>query len=447
MNESLFTPLADAGLTSMKVHYDWRADEVRLWAAKEWEVDHDFAAYNHTFDAQSILTAGARYLDDSEVRDLFTEHGLTTYLDRVVGLLRQGRHVGMELYFEAERDIRFICHQHSRTQGLFSRRRAILAGGIRRHATEELELDVIVDGLNLARAMSFKNIAAQLDYGGCKTTVQMDELDLSDLGALGFLAFAIDRGRSMTGPDMNFPTAMSDVINEHFSPQFTSGPRSPMGESGRPTAYGTALALEEAVRFTEGRDSLQGLSVVVMGLGSVGWHLAELFAERGMRLSVADIDDARTGRFLSEHADADVARIGVDEVLEQEADILCLAAIGGLIDDTVIDRLRVRYVFGPANNQLKATSQSEEERLARHLAERGIFFQTEWWHNTGGVMSAAEEYARGADASPERLREAIERTIPERTRENLEQAAGRGITPTENAYRSCAEAIYGPKLD
>lgn len=443
MDESLFTPLADAGLTSLRVHYDWRADEHRLWAAKEWEAGHDFAAYNDTFDAQTILTTSARYLDDGAVRDLFARHHLASYLDRVVGLLRRGRHVAMEVYFEAERDIRFICHQHSRRQGLRSRRRAILAGGIRRHAREEPELDVIVDGLNLSRAMTFKNIAARLEYGGCKTTVQMDELDLSDLGALGFLAFAIDRSRSMTGPDMNFPTEMSDVINEHFSPQFTSGPKSPMGESGRPTAYGTVLALEEAVRFGERRDSLRGLSVVIMGLGSVGWHLAELLAEKGMKLAVADIDVERAAAFVVEHPEADVTRIGVEEVLDAEADILCLAAIGGLIDDAVVDRLRFRYVFGPANNQLKATSQAEEERLARRLAGRGILFQTEWWHNTAGVMSAAEEYAWGQEASLERLRERIEQTIPARTRENLQQAAARGITPTENAYRSCVEVIYG----
>jgi glutamate dehydrogenase/leucine dehydrogenase len=81
----------------------------------------------------------------------------------------------------------------------------------------ERELDVIVDGLNLGRAMSFKNIAAGLDFGGCKTTVQMDPHDFDDLEALGFLSFALDRCRTMTGPDMNFPTEMSDVINAHFS--------------------------------------------------------------------------------------------------------------------------------------------------------------------------------------------------------------------------------------
>ena len=64
--------------------------------------------------------------------------------------------------------------------------------------------------------MSFKNIAADLDFGGCKTTVHMDELDLEDFEVMGFLAFALDRTRSMTGPDMYFPTAMADVMNEHY---------------------------------------------------------------------------------------------------------------------------------------------------------------------------------------------------------------------------------------
>jgi leucine dehydrogenase len=324
-----------------------------------------------------------------------------------------------------------------------NKRHATMAGGIRRHPREEAEIDVVVDGLNLGRAMSFKNIAADLEFGGCKTTVQMDELDLDDLEALGFIAFALDRCRTMTGPDMNFPTAMSDVINKHFSAQFTNGPSSPLGESGKPTAYGTYLALKEAVRFTEGSDSLAGKSVAVMGLGAVGWYLADLLNTEGASLYVADVNTERVAKFISEHAHGHVVAVDVAEVLDLDAEILCPAAIGGIIDEGVISRLRYRYVFGPANNQLKATSQAEEERLARLLADRGILFQTEWWHNTAGVMCGAEEYINGANASYESLQKRIEQTIPVKTRANLEQARELGITPTENAYRTCADTIYG----
>lgn len=440
MTQSIFTPLAAAGLTSLKLQYDWRTGEFRLWAGKEWNGDVRFSEYGKTFSAENLLTVDTRSLNTHEVRALFAEHGLADYLAEVLELIRQGKHIGIEAYFHPEKNIRFMCHEHSLTQGLRNKRHAIMAGGIRRHPLTDAELDVIIDGLNLGRAMSFKNIAADLEFGGCKTTVHMDELDLDDFEVMGFLAFAIDRTRSMTGPDMYFPTAMADVMNERYSSQFTGGPRSPLGETGKPTAYGTYLSLLEAIRFYEGEATIAGKKVVVAGLGSVGWHLAEHLVAAGAQVSVADINAERVEQFLGKHDG--VSQIAVDDVLTAEADVLCPAAIGGLLDEAAIRGLKYQYVWGPANNQLRASNQEEEERLAQLLLERGVHFQVEWWHNTAGVMCGAEEYVRGAEASYEQLLERIKVTIPRKTRENLEDAARRGISPTENAYRSCIDKIY-----
>ncbi len=442
MDNSIFTPLAQTGLTTLKLQYNWRTDEHTLSAAREWETDLDFSRYNQDFTAHTILSPQVRTLDTAGVRELFSAHGLSTYLEQILDLLRQGRHEGIEVYYHAGRDIRFLCHQHSRTLGLRNRHHAIMAGGMRRHDPSTPEIDVITDGLNLSRAMSFKNIAAGLEFGGCKTTVHMEEPDLDDLETLGFLAFAIDRCRTMTSPDMNLSTAVADVMNKHFSSQFTNGPSSPLGESGRPTALGSYLALREAVRFREGTDDLSGKTAVVMGLGAVGWHLAEHLLDAGVELTVSDINPDRMRELQAAHPDAAITAIGVDEVLGYRADILCPSAIGGILNQDSINQLRYTYVFGPANNQIRATNQAEEQRLAQLLADRGILFQTEWWHNTGGVMGGAEEYLHGADASPERLRERVINTVPRKTRENLEQAAELGITPTDNAYRQCAELLF-----
>lgn len=443
MSTSLFTPLAAANLTSMTVQYDWKSGSHKLSASREWPADRSFASYGAEFTAQDILTSDSHVIGTQEVTELFAQHGLTDYLDQVLELVAQGRHHGLKIFFHSEKDIRFICHQHSLLRGLRNKRQATLAGGIRRHEPSEPELEVIIDGLNLGRAMTFKNIAADLDFGGCKTTVQMPELDLNDMESLGFLAYCIDRSRTMTGPDMNFPTAMSDIINNHFSAQFTNGPSSPLGESGTPTAYGTYLALKEAVRFREGTASLDGKSVAVMGLGAVGWHLAELLAQEDVALFLADMRPEHISRFKKEHPNAAVEAVSADEVLFLDVDVICPAAVGGIISEDIIDRLNAKYIFGPANNQLRASSEDEEIRLAELLEKRGILFQTEWWYNTAGVMCGAEEYINGASASREKLYERIEATIPQKTRANLIEAQERGITPTENAYRTCHNLIYG----
>lgn len=439
---SLFTPMKAEGLTTLKINYDYKTDKVRFYCAKEWEPTLDFSHYNKDFYAESLLTDDAKYLNTSEVIALYKKYELSDYLDEVVDLLRQGKHFGMECYYYDKYNIRFMCNQHSRKLGVNNKYHATLAGGIRRHGFEDPELEVIIDGLNLGRAMSFKNIAAEINFGGCKTTVHMEPLELENMEMMGFLGFAIDRCRTMTGPDMNFPTEMADVMNEHFSVQYTNGPSSPIGESGRPTAYGTYLALKQAVKFNSGSDRLNGMSVALQGLGSVGWYMAEHLISEGVKLFVTDINKQRVEDLKKEYPNADIESVDGD-ILSIEADILCPCAIGGIIDENNIPNLKFKYVFGPANNQLKATNQNEEIRLAKMLADRGILFQTEWWHNAAGVLCGAEHYLYGNEAQYEEVVRKTEKIVPVKTWENLNKAKELGITPAECVYRTCQETIFG----
>ncbi len=440
---SLFTPLAQEGLTTLKINYDYRTGAVRYFAAKEWEPALNFADYNKLFYAESLLTDEARYLNTKEVAALFAEYDLTDHLEQVVDLLRQGRHFGIEAYYHHKCNIRFLCNQHSRKLGVNNKHHATLAGGIRRHGFEDEELDVIIDGLNLGRAMSFKNIAAGINFGGCKTTVHMDPLDLNNLDMMGFLAFAIDRCRTMTGPDMNFPTAMADVMNEHFTVQYTNGPSSPVGESGKPTAYGVYLSLKEALKFLGQSGDLKGKTVAVQGLGSVGWYMAGHLLSEGARLYVTDINEDRVKKLIAENPGCEIIPVSLTEIMNVDAEIFCPCAIGGVVTEENIPGLKFKVIWGPANNQLKASSQEEEIRLARMLAGRGILFQPEWWHNAAGVLCGAEHYLYGDQARLEDVNRKAEAVIPGNTRKNLTEARDKGLTPAENVYQACQEIIYG----
>ncbi len=440
--KSLFTPLKQEGLTTLKINYDYKSDKVKFFAAKEWDADFDFSGYNTKFYCESVLTEDAKFLNSKEVEALYAKYELTDYLNEIVDLIRQGKHFGIECYYYDKFDIRFMCNEHSRKRGLNNISHATLAGGIRRHSFDDPEIEVIIDGLNLGRAMSFKNVAADLPYGGCKTTVHMNPLDLNNMDMMGFLAFTLDRTRCFTGPDMNFPTEMADVMNKHFSAQYTGGPSSPIGETGKPTAYGAYKALKQAVKFQSGSDSLSGMSIAIMGLGAVGWYMAEHFISEKAKIFVSDINKEKEQDLLKKYPNADITIVD-GNILEIEADILCPCAIGGIITEENIPTLKFKYVFGPGNNQLRATSQEEEIRLAKMLAERGILFQTEWWHNSAGVMCGAEHYLYGAEAKYENLLKKIDAIVPVRTWENLNRAKEQGITPTECVYNYCQDIIYG----
>ena len=440
---SLCTPLKAEGLTTLKIRYNWETGVFRMEAMKQWEQDLDFSKYNKDFYVESILTEDVVYLNTKQVRELYKKYDLEDYLDEILDLIRQGRHFGIECYYNDKYNIRFMCHQHSRKLGVHNRLHATLAGGIRRHMVDEDEKEVIIDGLNLGRGMSFKNVAGNLAFGGCKTTVQMEELDLNNMEIMGFLGFAIDNCRTMTGPDMNFPTAMADVENANFSMNYTSGPNSPLGETGKPTAYGVYVTMKQAVKFKEGTDSLAGKSIALIGLGAVGWYMGENLMTEDVKLYVADINPARAQEFADKYPGRGVEIVSVEDALYMDVDIVCPCAIGGILYDENISKLKCKYIWGSANNQLRASSQEEEIRISKLLQERDILFQTEWWHNTAGVVCGAQEYLEGENATYTKLLKVIDDTMPKSTWENLNKAKELGITPCECVYRTCQEKIYG----
>ena len=443
MEKSLFAPLKEHGLTNLKLRYDWKTGYTRLFAGRLWEPDLDFSKYNQDFYSESLLTDHALYYNDAQVRELYHRHSLTDYLESVFELMRLGKHFGIDCYYSDKFNIRFIGNLHSRVLGINNRRHATLAGGIRRHSFKDSELDVIRDGLNLSRAMTYKNIAAEIPYGGCKTTIHMDEVDLENMEMLGFLAYCLDSLRCMTGPDMGFPTKLADVMNDHFSSQFTGGPHGPLGQTGSPTAYGTYLAMKQAVKFMKGTEALDGISIAVQGLGSVGWAMCEYLLRENVKLFVTDTDQAIVERLLSVYPERSIEAVAPDRILFIRADILCPCAVGGIIREENIKDFHFKMIFGAANNQLNAFSNSEEIRLAKLLAEKGILYQEAWWHNTGGVLCGAEEYENGPKASIDNLERKIERIVPQKTWQNLTVAKELGLTPTESMYLTCEKQLFG----
>ncbi len=442
----LTTPMKAEGLTTLKIRYDYKSDVFHMEAMKQWDQDLDFSRYNKDFYVESILTDDVVYYNTKQVRELYRKYDLEDYLDEILELIREGKHFGIELYYNDKWDITYMSHQHSRKLGINNKLHATLAGGIRRHDKSEEEKDVIIDGLNLGRGMSFKNVAGRLNMGGCKQTVTMDELDLDNMEIMGFLGFCIDNCRTMTGPDMNFPTEMADVENENFSMQYTNGPKySVLGETGKPTAYGVYVTLKQAVNFYEGTESLAGKTATLVGLGAVGWYMGGHLLDEVKKLYIADLSDARCKEFVEKHPGKDIEIIPLDNAYFQPCDILVPCAIGGIFSDETIPKLNCKYIWGSANNQLKASSQEEEERLAKKLQERGIVFQTEWYHNTAGVICGYHEYVYGKNATYENLIRTIDETMPKATYDNLKQAKELGITPCENAYRIAGEVIYGDK--
>lgn len=444
---SLFYPLDQEQLTTLRIQYDWKTGATYLQASKDWDEDFDWSRYNKDFYVESIKTKNAKMLNDTEVREMFKKYDLEDYLNEVLELVKKGRHFGIDCFYHKGYDIKFLGNMHSRKRGINNTSHGIMKGGIRRHAKSDLELDVIIDGLNLARAMTFKNIAGELPVGGCKSCVIMDELDLTNMNHVGFLGFCLDEIRCSTGPDMGFSPIMTDVMKDNgYSVQYTCGPKGPLGASGKPTAYGVYLALKEAVRFKTGSDDLTGMSFAIQGLGEVGAHYAEYIAENeDVKIYVTDVNEKRATEFAErfKNKGVDMEYVKPEEILFCDVDVVCPCAIGGVLDAETIENLKCDIIWGGANNQIKSSSIEEECELSKKIAERGILFQTDWWHNTAGVMFGFEEFRHQENSSLDRIYKDIEKVLPVNTWKNLNLAKELGITPTESAYKTCFDEIYG----
>src|SRR5690606_34619646 len=121
------------------------------------------------------------------------------------------------------------------------------------------------------------------------------------------------------------------------------------GDPGPTTALGVLHGIRAAVRHKLGRRSLKGCSVAVQGLGSVGYRLCQLLHGEGACLTVADIDRSRVERAVKELS---ATPSEPEAIIEVESDVFAACALGAVLDDRTIPRLRAAIVAGSANNQL-----------------------------------------------------------------------------------------------
>ncbi|MBI4308037.1 MAG: hypothetical protein HY684_04455 [Chloroflexi bacterium] len=73
------------------------------------------------------------------------------------------------------------------------------------------------------------------------------------------------------------------------------------------------------------------------------------------------------------------------DIFDVPCDILAPCALGGVLNDTTIPRLRCQVVCGGANNQLA------EDRHGEALMKRGILYAPDFIVNAGGIINISVE--------------------------------------------------------
>ncbi len=149
------------------------------------------------------------------------------------------------------------------------------------------------------------------------------------------------------------------------------GPISPM------TAFGVIQAMRAASKEVFGHHDLTGKKIAVQGLGNVGSSVVEQLLDLGVNVVVADIEESRVNSTVKRFK---VEKVPHRAIYDVNCDIFCPCALGGIINDDTIKRLKCKIVCGAANNQLK------EERQGDMLEQRGIFYVPDYIANSGGTI-------------------------------------------------------------
>ncbi|TDD56507.1 Glu/Leu/Phe/Val dehydrogenase [Nonomuraea terrae] len=297
--------------------------------------------------------------------------------------------------------------------------------------------DGLADALRLSAAMTAKCAVAGLANGGGKTVVAVPqgvELDAAlrraVLDDVADTIAALD-GAYATGPDVGTTPEDMAVIGERTPHVFCKpAQHGGSGDSSPATALGTLAALRAVHRRLHGSRTLAGTRLSVVGLGSVGLRLARLLADEGAELLVSDIDT--TKRAASDELGA--TWVSPEQALTADVDILVPAALGGVLTEEVVPRLRCAAIAGPANNQLST------EAAGDLLHRRGIVWVPDYVASAGGVVNALTiELHKGTpDEARERV-EAIEHTVAD-----LLAAAGhRHVTPAQAATELAQRRLSG----
>ncbi|HMG95130.1 MAG TPA: Glu/Leu/Phe/Val dehydrogenase [Gemmatimonadaceae bacterium] len=248
--------------------------------------------------------------------------------------------------------------------------------------------EVIIDALRLSRGMTYKNAVAGLHLGGGKSIIIGDNKTKDReriFRAHGRFVETLG-GRYITAEDVG--TSTQDMAFVHMETGHVAGLAGKSGDPSPVTAHGVFRAVQASTCQKWGSDSLAGKTVAIQGCGSVGSYLAKELHEAGAKLIVSDIDSAKAAK-VSKLTGAEI--VEGDAIFTADADIFSPCALGGIINDTTIPKLKVQIVAGGANNQLL------EERHGDELGRRGILYAPDYVANAGGVINVYGE-VEGWDA-------------------------------------------------
>lgn len=286
-------------------------------------------------------------------------------------------HEGVHAFHDAATGLKCVIAVHSTALGP-------AAGGCRmwNYTTGDA---LLTDVLRLSQGMSYKNAMAGIPLGGGKAVIWGDPKSAKSPDLFRAFGRAVEslQGRYYTAEDVGVDVSDMAVVRQQT--RFVAGLDEGAAASGDPspvTAKGVFLGIREVARRQFGTDDLNGRTIAVQGVGSVGGYTCDHLAAAGAKLIITDIDQDALAA-VSKRTGATI--VAPNDIYDVEADIFSPNALGAIINEKTLVRLKVKGIAGGANNQLVVPEMGE------FLRRKGILYAPDYVINGGGIINVAAE--------------------------------------------------------
>jgi len=320
----------------------------------------------------------------------------------------------------------------------------------------------------LASLMTYKCAIVDVPFGGAKGGIKLNPKDFSteELERITRRYAAELCKRQMLGPGLDVPAPdygtgereMSWIVDTYMALNpgnvdgyacVTGKPVSQHGINGRreATGLGVFFGVREACSFEEDMKiiglttGLKGKTVIVQGLGNVGYYSAKFFQDGGAIIvgigeyegaiynaNGLDVDAVfnhrkSTGSILNFEGATNLTV--TSEILEQPCDILIPAALENVIHEGNAAKIKAKIIGEAANGPV--TSDADEI-----LNEMGVMIIPDMFLNAGGVtVSYFEWLANLSHVRFGRLEKRFEQGSNTRIVDTIEELTGKKLTAAE----------------
>jgi leucine dehydrogenase len=246
------------------------------------------------------------------------------------------------------------------------------------------EREALTDVNRLSQGMTYKSAVADTGLGGGKAVIIGNpKTDKSEalFRAMGRFVESLG-GLYTTAEDVG--TSVQDMVIVRKETKHVTGLPRDMGSSGDPSPYtakGVFLGIKACVEKA-GLGGLKGVRIAIQGCGNVARYLCDHLAQAGAKLVVTDIVAEKARLMVDKHG---ARAVPPEEIYDIDCDVFAPCALGAVINDDTIPRLKCKIVAGAANNVLLTEAHGDR------LRERGILYAPDFVINAGGIINVSVE--------------------------------------------------------